>query len=73
MASKKTNDRRAAVLRCIVGHIAAFSRPPTVQEITDALNIGSKSTTAADLAWLEAQGRITVDRGVARGITVLTR
>jgi SOS-response transcriptional repressor LexA len=56
-----------------VGHIAAFSRPPTVQEITDALNIGSKSTTAADLAWLEAQGRITVDRGVARGITVLTR
>lgn len=71
MAYQTQNDKREAVLGCIVEHISQKGYPPTVREITEKLGWSSTSVVGHYLKALQAEGKIAIEFGKARGITVI--
>jgi repressor LexA len=64
--------RRMAVLAFIAAYATANGFPPSVREITDALNLSSTSVAAYHLAVLADQGRLERTPHVARGLRVIS-
>lgn len=62
--------RRVRVLRFIADTVHRRGYPPSMTEIADAHGV-AKSTARDDLRFLEAEGKIARESGVARGIRVL--
>lgn len=52
----------------IVDHISRYGYPPTIRWLQEELNMSTTSSVSYHLNQLEEQGRITRDKGVARGI-----
>ena len=64
------SGKQRAILRYIRNHIQTKGRPPTYEEIRQALKLSTKSLVAHHLRALEAAGKIERTRDVSRGIRV---
>lgn len=64
-------ETRTRVLDVIKDNIAKRGFPPTVREIRDAVGLSSTSVVGYYLKQLEAEGKIVIEFGKSRGITVI--
>lgn len=71
MAYPTQTDKRDALLGYITEHINEHGYPPTVRDMQMALDFSSTSLVGHYLKALQAEGKIKIDFGKARGITVL--
>lgn len=71
MAYPTQGEKREALLGYIAEHIKEYGYPPTVREMQTALNFSSTSMVGHYLKALQAEGKIQIDFGKARGITIL--
>lgn len=65
------NVRRAAILKFVKAYIRRNGISPSVEEVTQGVELASKSVTIYHLDKLEEQGKITRQRGKFRSIRVL--
>lgn len=66
------SQRQKQILQYIVQHTEAHGYPPTVREISEAVNLSSSSTVHSHLRTLEQAGLIRRDAVLTRAIRVVT-